>query len=271
MSVQSAQNIGEASVREALANKAQGLANRPLANDAAQRRKLAQEFTAFLYSEVLKAMRAASPQESVQEGEGMSRDMYTSMMDNEIARLMAQRDSTGITSAVARAFDRGPAVAPTISQPNTVKPLTQNDLAPAVEKSLTPASGVISSAYGKRTDPIDGSNKFHAGVDIAAPAGTPVRSVAAGRVVFSGFAPGYGNMIEIDHGNGWRTRYGHNANNLVTQGELIEAGQPIALVGHTGRATGDHVHFEVRRDGKAVDPSVFLSSTSKGSKLSSKA
>ncbi|HEX9455323.1 MAG TPA: hypothetical protein VGA27_13205, partial [Candidatus Binatia bacterium] len=78
MSIQSAQNIGEASVREALANKAQSLASRPLANDAAQRRKLAQEFTAFLYSEVLKAMRAASSQEGVQEGEGMSRDMYTS-------------------------------------------------------------------------------------------------------------------------------------------------------------------------------------------------
>jgi murein DD-endopeptidase MepM/ murein hydrolase activator NlpD len=271
MSIQSAQNIADASARDVLASKAESLANRPAANDAAQRRKLAQEFTAFLYSEVLKAMRAASPQEGVQEGEGMSRDMYTSMMDNEIARLMAQRDSTGVTSAVARAFDRAPVAPPAGSQVSAVKPLTQNDVAPAIDKLKPPAFGVISSAYGKRTDPIDGSNKFHAGIDIAAPAGTSVRSVAAGQVVFSGFTPGYGNMIEVDHGNGWRTRYGHNAHNLVAQGERLEAGQPIALVGHTGRATGDHVHFEVRRDGKAVDPSAFLGSTSKGSKLSSKA
>jgi murein DD-endopeptidase MepM/ murein hydrolase activator NlpD len=122
-----------------------------------------------------------------------------------------------------------------------------------------------------RADPLTGGNKFHQGIDIAAPGGAPVAAAAPGRVVFSGWSAGYGNMVEVDHGRGWVTRYGHNAANFVAAGDTVAAGQQIASVGQTGRATGDHLHFEVRRDGKAVSPTIFLGGELKGSKLSSKA
>jgi murein DD-endopeptidase MepM/ murein hydrolase activator NlpD len=112
---------------------------------------------------------------------------------------------------------------------------------------------------------------FHRGVDIAAPAGAPISAAANGRVVFSGWAAGYGNLVEIDHGDGWVTRYGHNSTNLVAAGDIVAAGQQIASVGQTGRATGDHLHFEVRHDGKPISPKVFLGADSKGAKLNAKA
>lgn len=236
--------------------------------DAPQRRKLAQEFTAFLYQEVLKAMRAAMPQDGLVEGESMSRDFFTTMMDAEVARVVARRDSSGVAKAVEKTFEKFPI------NPGQAQPAKKSqELAPLrllPEQPSFPTSGLISSSFGVRTDPLDGQRKFHQGVDIAATAGTPIRAVAPGRVVFSGVARGYGNLIEVDHGGGWITRYGHNSKNLVSVGDQVDAGRQIGLVGRTGRATGDHLHFEARHDGRAVDPKVFLSATAKGARVSSK-
>lgn len=235
---------------------------------AQQRRKLAQEFTAFLYQEVLKSMRAAMPQDGLAEGESMSRDFFTSMMDAEVARLVARRDTSGVAKAVEKTFEKIPIEAGKPRAP--INPPVLPPITPSPNQSLFPAAGVVSSSFGVRADPLDRQRKFHQGVDIAAVAGTPIHAVAPGRVVFSGVAPGYGNLIEVDHGGGWITRYGHNAKNLVSVGEQVDAGRQIGLVGRTGRATGDHLHFEARHEGRAVDPKIFLSATSKGARLSSK-
>ncbi len=109
-----------------------------------------------------------------------------------------------------------------------------------------------------RTDPFDGEKRHHNGVDIAAPAGTPVRAAADGRVKFSGWMPGFGNVVVIEHSVEFETRYAHNANNLVRKGEVVKTGQAVASVGSTGRSTGPHLHFEVHKGGTAVDPTVFL-------------
>lgn len=236
--------------------------------DALQRRKLAQEFTAFLYQEVLKAMRAAMPQSGLVEGESMSREFFTSMMDAEVARAVARRDSSGVAKAVEKTFEKIP-INRGQTQPAT-KPPALAPLALLPEQPSFPISGLVSSSFGARIDPLDGQRKFHQGVDIAAAAGTPIRAVAPGRVVFSGVATGYGNLIEVDHGGGWMTRYGHNSKNLVRVGDQVDAGRQIGLVGRTGRATGDHLHFEARHEGRAVDPEVFFSATAKGARLSSK-
>jgi len=242
--------------------------------EALQRRKLAQEFTAFLYQEVLKSMRAAMPQDGLVEGESMSRDFFTSMMDAEVARVVARRDSSGVAKAVEKTFGKIPLV-PGQTHPAVIPPAPAPAPAPLpialppAQPSL-PTAGVVSSNFGVRADPLDGQRKFHQGVDIAAAAGTPILAVAPGRVVFSGVAPGYGNLVEVDHGGGWITRYGHNAKNLVNVGEQVDAGRQIGLVGRTGRATGDHLHFEARHDGRAVDPKLFLTATAKGARLSSK-
>lgn len=120
-------------------------------------------------------------------------------------------------------------------------------------------SGWISSSYGHREDPITGADAWHGGTDFATHAGEAVYAVAGGVVTFSGPRSAYGNMVEINHGNGYTTRYGHNDEILVDVGEVIRAGDEIATVGNTGRSTGPHVHLEVRKDGQPEDPAPYAS------------
>jgi len=118
--------------------------------------------------------------------------------------------------------------------------------------------GWVSSLFGWRADPITGRKEMHDGMDFAAKFGTEITSVGAGIVTWSGRRAGYGNMVEIDHGNGYMTRYAHNRKNLVAVGEKVEKGSIIAIMGSTGRSTGSHVHFEVLKDGKFVNPKQFI-------------
>jgi len=118
--------------------------------------------------------------------------------------------------------------------------------------------GWISSYFGTRADPFTGFTAFHRGVDFAGPEGTTVTSVAAGLVTFAGERAGYGQMVEINHGNGMSTRYCHNEKLLVKQGDMVRKGQDLALMGSTGHSTGPHLHFEVLKNGAQVDPLRFI-------------
>ncbi|MBI4005876.1 MAG: M23 family metallopeptidase, partial [Gammaproteobacteria bacterium] len=119
--------------------------------------------------------------------------------------------------------------------------------------------GWMSSLFGWRTDPISGKREFHEGIDFAGNPKVLVTAVAAGIVTWSDRRNGYGNMVQINHGNGYVTRYAHNKMNLVTVGDKVEKGQPIAIIGSSGRTTGTHVHFEVVHNGEHVDPKKFIS------------
>ena len=121
--------------------------------------------------------------------------------------------------------------------------------------------GWVSSQYGMRTDPFSGSRTMHNGIDFAGKEGSNVLAVAAGVVTWTGSESGYGNMVEISHGDGFVTRYAHNKQNLVAPGDLVRKGDPIALVGTTGRSTGAHVHYEVYKHGRPVDPSSYVHRT----------
>jgi murein DD-endopeptidase MepM/ murein hydrolase activator NlpD len=244
-------SLGKVSLQDAWVKKAQSIGSDVAHSSASERRKAAQEFSSLLFLEVLKAMRAAVPQEGLLENESLSRDIYTSMMDAEIARVMAQRDSTGFTQQVEKSLEKTAVQARQPIQP-------QNS-----------ARGIVSSGFGERTDPLNGQVRFHEGVDIAAPTGTSVKAAVDGKVIFSGNVAGYGNLVEIDHGDGLVSRYGHNATNFVAAGDAVKAGQAIALVGNTGRSTGPHVHFEVRKAGKPVNPESLLGNVSKGARVSS--
>jgi murein DD-endopeptidase MepM/ murein hydrolase activator NlpD len=123
------------------------------------------------------------------------------------------------------------------------------------------AQGYIASGFGDRSDPFDGHQAIHMGVDFSAPEGTPVTAVADGVVTFTGVRAGYGNVVEIDHGNGYMTRYAHNSLIGTSAGDRVHAGQTIANVGSTGRSTGPHCHFEVWYNGRAVNPMVYVKST----------
>jgi murein DD-endopeptidase MepM/ murein hydrolase activator NlpD len=122
-----------------------------------------------------------------------------------------------------------------------------------------PAPGkTITSTYGNRVDPFFGKLAMHAGIDFRQPIGGKIVATGAGKVIHAGPAGGYGIMIEIDHGNGITTRYGHLSRTLVKVGDWVETGSEIAFSGSTGRSTGPHLHYEVRRNGMAVDPMRFL-------------
>lgn len=121
------------------------------------------------------------------------------------------------------------------------------------------ADGWLSSAYGRRSDPFTGKQDFHRGLDFAGRKDSGVVAVGDGVVIWSGKLSSYGNLVEVNHGNGYVTRYGHNQKNLVKVGDTVKKGQQIALMGSTGRSTGPHVHFEVLRNGVAVNPSSYTS------------
>lgn len=124
--------------------------------------------------------------------------------------------------------------------------------------SLPVAGTWRASGYGWRLDPITGQAAVHEGIDFIAESGTPIRAAAAGVVAFAGYHPTYGHLIELDHGGGLLTRYAHASKLLAKQGEFIKRGAVIAKVGSTGRSTGSHLHFEVRQNGRALNPTPFL-------------
>jgi len=118
--------------------------------------------------------------------------------------------------------------------------------------------GWISSYYGTRTNPFTGKLQFHKGMDFAAKSGSDVLAVAGGVITWSSKRYGYGNLVEINHGNGYITRYGHNKTNLVSVGDTVKKGQVISHMGSTGRSTGPHVHFEVLKNGRQINPQKFV-------------
>jgi murein DD-endopeptidase MepM/ murein hydrolase activator NlpD len=119
-------------------------------------------------------------------------------------------------------------------------------------------AGYISSYFGERMDPFNGEEAFHKGLDFASEAGSDVLAVAQGVVTWAGPREGYGVLVEVNHGNGYVTRYAHNSRVSVAPGDTVERGQAIAVVGSTGRSTGPHVHFEVLKDGRPIDPRAFI-------------
>lgn len=122
-----------------------------------------------------------------------------------------------------------------------------------------PTNGTVTSQFGWRVDPFNGANRFHAGVDIAAPSGSPIRASQRAVVAYSGSYKGYGNVVALAHGQGLYTLYGHAAAVYVKPDQVVEQGQIIASVGSTGRSTGPHLHFEVHRRGQYQNPVVYLS------------
>ncbi|MCP4219481.1 MAG: peptidoglycan DD-metalloendopeptidase family protein [bacterium] len=143
-----------------------------------------------------------------------------------------------------------------VKEPEVVKPVAGNVDYPL--KVTMPVSGDVTSDFGWRKDPIDGKTRFHSGVDLRVRPHTPVKSFMEGEVVFSGWKKGYGHLVEVKHPNGYYSRYGHNAELSVKKGDYIKSGDVVALSGSSGRSTGPHLHFEVRKGDYALDPVKIL-------------
>jgi len=140
--------------------------------------------------------------------------------------------------------------------------LSQESLAEKAFVSGRPVKwGWMSSQYGHRTDPFTGKQAWHSGVDFAGKDGSEIIAVAAGVITWAGKRDGYGLMVEINHGDGYVTRYAHNKENKVKIGDVVKKSQTIGLMGNSGRSTGPHVHYEVYKHGRAVDPASYLRRT----------
>ncbi len=149
--------------------------------------------------------------------------------------------------------------------------MLSKNLQDEVKPKGTPVTeGWISSRYGYRTDPFTGRRQFHRGIDFAGRKGTPIYAAAGGIVVKAEKHPQYGNLVEIDHRNGYVTRYAHTSEMLVKAGDVVKKGQQIAKMGNTGRSTGTHLHFEVIKNGAPTNPARILEKRKKVSKSSSK-
>ncbi|MFL6546557.1 MAG: peptidoglycan DD-metalloendopeptidase family protein [Candidatus Udaeobacter sp.] len=143
-------------------------------------------------------------------------------------------------------------VAPIFSPTTSPFPGTDGLIEPVTLRM--PVQGRITSDFGGRRDPVNGRQRFHEGIDIAAPKGTPIQSAATGTVIYAGRNGGYGNTILVQHADGRITRYAHAESLMVNAGDTVEAGQTIAAVGSTGHSTGPHLHFEVIENGRHVSP-----------------
>jgi len=126
------------------------------------------------------------------------------------------------------------------------------------------SSGWISSNFGRRIDPFNGNLAWHQGVDFATGVtGVDVSSVASGVVTFAGERSGYGMLVEVNHGNGYESLYAHNQEVLVNPGDIVKKGQVVALSGNSGRSTGPHVHFEIHKNGRVIDPASYIHRTNR--------
>ncbi len=190
---------------------------------------------------------------------GFAGDTFRDMLDNAIADTVADAGGLGLAAGFEDAMGGAPgltAVAP--PRPTLVDHLDQARALAVDGAMVRPAPGRFSSGFGPRANPMGSGHGFHTGLDIAARLGTPVVAAAGGEVVHAGPAGSYGNLITVRHPDGTETRYGHLSAVNVEVGDRVTAGAAIGAVGSTGRSTGPHLHFEVRRDGKAVDPRPYL-------------
>jgi murein DD-endopeptidase MepM/ murein hydrolase activator NlpD len=239
---------------EALQRRLAALERQAGGSDKELREQVA-EFASLLVFQMLQAMRRTIPQSKLLDT-GFAHDLYVSLFDQEVARHVARRGAMGLTSLLQHQLEayQSAALAPGHRALEAYRQQLPQEPGPLA----IPADGHLSSPFGWRQDPFDQQKKWHEGIDIAAPAGSLVRAAAAGRVVFSGSQRGYGNLLVIEHQGGYQTYYAHVAEKLVPVGTQVSRAQPIARVGQTGRATGPHVHFEVHRHGRPLDPMPFL-------------
>ena len=184
-------------------------------------------------------------------GEGAGSSVRAGMFAEALADAVASAGGIGLASQVERSLVPGGLATP----PHAPSPAPGPGALPPL---ALPTHGRISSAFGARKDPFTHTEAEHRGIDVAAAEGAPIRAPLDGVVVRAGPRGGYGNAVEIDHGNGLVTLYGHASEVGVAPGDRVLAGQQIARVGQTGRATGPHLHFEVRVGGRPVDPARVL-------------
>ncbi len=218
-------------------------------------REAARQFESVFVHQLFKSMRATVPKGGMADA-GFGGEVFTDMLDAEYARSVSNTGQLGLADIIARELGAPDAEGTVVHglQSGGARRGLRAYQAQAAATWQLPVQGRVSSPFGERVHPISGDTRHHHGLDIAAPAGTPIRAARAGTVTFAGERGGYGNLVEIDHGDGTRSRYAHASTLLVEAGQAVRKGELIAEVGSTGNSTGPHLHFEVRRGDEPIDP-----------------
>lgn len=231
--------------------------------NATDTKELSKKIETVFLTELLKVMLA-----NTSFSEGKTASTYMTAVIPQIAEMMAEREI-----GIGRFLTENANFSKSISKNQKIelKPSTETqekkESLGFPKKLSLPVSGKITSSFGLRIDPIDGKLRHHNGIDIAVPEGTPVKPVLSGKVVYSGYKGGYGNCVIVEHENGVQTIYAHNSKNLVKTGDTVTSETVIALSGSTGRTTGPHLHFEVRKSGKAMNPLAMINNSEKSTIL----
>ncbi|HWI16432.1 MAG TPA: peptidoglycan DD-metalloendopeptidase family protein [Vicinamibacterales bacterium] len=204
----------------------------------------------MLISQMLREMKDSMTAE--QESGGFGADIMGDTVNTEFSMALSRSGGLGLAESLMKSLQKlDPKGA---GQVESTAPVIDGLTMPSADPRSLSSDPAISSSFGWRADPLHGHRKFHNGTDIKLAYGEEVRAAAAGVVTFAGEQPGYGLVVKVDHGDGLETRYAHLSSTDVRQGMSIEAGSAIARSGNSGRTTGPHLHFEVRKDGQPIDP-----------------
>ena len=231
--------------------------------DPSKVKELATQFEAMLLSQMLKGLQT-SMMDGEESADGFKSGPLGDVLTQELGLALSRAGGFGLGSMLTGAMTRMPGLAAATPAARLAAAPGLADLAPTVGEAVAGSADVndlpsfapprVSSAFGWRSDPIDGGDRFHKGIDLPMPAGSEVRTPADGRVVSVGEQPGYGLTVVVAHGSGVETQYAHLSGTDVQPGEPVRAGSLIARSGNTGRSTGPHLHFEVTVNGQAIDP-----------------
>lgn len=227
---------------------------RPGSGAGAKNGDAAQAFESYMVEMMIQQMRKTIP-EGIFQSTGV--EMFSGMFDQAVAQQIAAGGGLGLAASMAAQMN-GADPASLVTGPEPGVGSARDTLMAPFARDELPVDGVVTSGFGYRADPFEGTSRFHRGIDIAAPVGTPVGSLAAGTVTMAGERAGYGRVVMIEHDDGWRSVYAHCDRLDVQPGQRVQAGDPIATVGSTGRSTGPHLHLELHHQGRAVDPGKSL-------------
>lgn len=220
--------------------------------DAVKVRALAEQFEAMLLSQMLRDMKESMTPDA--DRGGLGAPIMADTVHTELGLSLSRAGGVGLADVLMKALDAYRVAGDDVEATTPVTTTALPDDPHAAGLTTMPTE-TITSGYGWRSDPISGKSRFHHGVDLRYAYGQEVHAAAPGIVTFAGDKDGYGTTVVIDHGNGLETRYAHLSSAEVREGSQVSAGELIARSGNSGRSTGPHLHFEVRQDGRAKDPS----------------
>ncbi len=226
--------------------------NTEIRRDVSKIEKVARDFESYFVGYIFEMASRSIPKEGFLGGSSQEQ-MYQSMFVQQLSSEGAKSpQGFGLAQQLIRQLEGR----------NQMAQMTESglgaDLSSRIDhevgESLLIPQGRVTSGYGMRPDPFTGEQKFHEGIDFAFEYGSPIHAAGDGEVMFSGESKGYGKMLILRHPDGVETLYGHNSDNLVKVGDKVKAGDIIGRTGDTGRSTGPHLHFEIRREGRPVNP-----------------